>query len=241
MKPDFFKHSELYQAEVEAGLPLRLAFEGLWTVADREGRFVWKPVELKLDVLPYDPVDFGAVLSALEGRGFVRSYVVAGKRYGVIDTLREHQTFHKHEAQSRLPAPPMSVDAETLLGADGECPPVSVSVSTSVSSTAIPSPAAPALEKASRPPRVTWLTPYWDAWRARYGADPHAGQLTKHLKRPRDALGDAECLARWWRYLDATEAAFVSPAKFAATHGSYAGLSPMDALIAREKAKEQCA
>lgn len=135
MKPEFFKHSGLYQAEVESGLPLRLAFEGLWTVADREGRFRWKAPELKLEVLPYDAVDFGAVLAALERYGFARRYIVGGKDYGVIDSFSDHQTFHPHEAKSTLPTPPLVADVSASTDNGGTCQPVSVSVSTSISST----------------------------------------------------------------------------------------------------------
>ena len=142
LEPAFFKHAELFDAERATGLPLRLAFAGLWTVTDREGRFMWRPRETKLDVLPYDDVDFGAVLDALETYGFVRSYVVDGKRYGVIPTFSHHQTFHKHEAKSKLPPPPMETHLPTMSGnvdtssANGiECQPVSVSVSVSSTGT----------------------------------------------------------------------------------------------------------
>jgi hypothetical protein len=64
IKPEFFRHADLYEAEKETGLPLRLAFAGLWTAADREGRFKWRPRELKLDCLPHDDVDFSRVLDA---------------------------------------------------------------------------------------------------------------------------------------------------------------------------------
>jgi hypothetical protein len=63
IKPEFFRHADLYEAEKETGLPLRLAFAGLWTAADREGRFKWRPRELKLDCLPHDEVDFHACLT----------------------------------------------------------------------------------------------------------------------------------------------------------------------------------
>jgi hypothetical protein len=105
IKPSFFKHYELYQAEVESGLPLRVAYAGLWTVTDRAGRFRWKG-DIKTDVLPYDPHDILAVLDALERYGFVRHYVVAGKRYGFIPSFHEHQSFHKTERASTLPPPP---------------------------------------------------------------------------------------------------------------------------------------
>ncbi|MFI5230486.1 MAG: hypothetical protein ACHQWU_15530 [Gemmatimonadales bacterium] len=104
IKPAFFKHAELYEAERDSGLPLRVAFAGLWTVTDRAGRFRWK-VDLKVDVLPYDQVDILKVLAALEQYGFITSYVVDGKRYGFIPSFNEHQTFHKTERPSTLPAP----------------------------------------------------------------------------------------------------------------------------------------
>jgi hypothetical protein len=106
-KPEFYKHGDLFDAEKASGLPLRLAFAGLWTQCDRAGRFVWKPRELKLDVLPYDDVDFADVLDALERHGFLKSYVVDGKRYGVIPSLVDHQPFHKNEPASKLPEPPI--------------------------------------------------------------------------------------------------------------------------------------
>ena len=39
VKPELFKHEELFDTELASGLPLRLAFTGLFTVADCEGRF----------------------------------------------------------------------------------------------------------------------------------------------------------------------------------------------------------
>jgi hypothetical protein len=106
IKPEFFKHGDLYDAEKASGLPLRIAFAGLWCQADREGRFVWKPRELKLDVLPYDDADFAAVLDALERAGFVTRYVVDGKEFGFIPSLKQHQHFNVREGASKLPAPP---------------------------------------------------------------------------------------------------------------------------------------
>ncbi len=104
--PKFFLNEQLYAAEQASGLPLRLAFEGLWCEADREGRFEWKPLVLKLAILPWDPVDFTQVLEELERADFVRSYEHEGKRYGWIPTFGRWQKPHPREAKSRLPAPP---------------------------------------------------------------------------------------------------------------------------------------
>lgn len=105
VKPRLFKHVELFDAEKETGLPLRIAFAGLFTVADKEGRFQWSPRELKTDVLPYDEVDFARVLDALASRGFIRKYRVGGKWYGCFPSWKLHQVINNREADSFLPSP----------------------------------------------------------------------------------------------------------------------------------------
>jgi hypothetical protein len=99
-------HEGLYDLEHETKLPVRVAFAGLWCVADREGRFVWRPRTLKVAILPHDVVEFDAVLDALERGRFVRRYEVDGVHYGVIDTLKIHQVINQREAASAIPAPP---------------------------------------------------------------------------------------------------------------------------------------
>ena len=105
IKPEFFRHADLYDAERETGLPLRLAFAGLWTAADKSGRFKWKPRELKLDCLPHDDVDFSRVLDALTTRGWLVRYAVQGVEYGAIPTWETHQVINNRETPSKLPAP----------------------------------------------------------------------------------------------------------------------------------------
>jgi hypothetical protein len=53
IKPEFFHHEGLFEAEAETKLPLRVAFAGLWCIADREGRFKWEPRRIGVQVL-YD-------------------------------------------------------------------------------------------------------------------------------------------------------------------------------------------
>lgn len=112
VSPKFFSHGDLYDAEVESGLPLRLGFQSLWCQADRRGLFVWRPRELKLQCLPYDPCDFAEVLNALERGGFIASYMVDGRKYGFIPTLKDHQSFHKEERPDpTIPDPPHGLTA----------------------------------------------------------------------------------------------------------------------------------
>lgn len=119
VKPEFFRHVKLYKAEIDTGLPLRLAFAALFTVADREGRFRWVPEEIKLDCLPYDDVDFSRVLDALATRGFLVKYESEGREYGCIPSFRKHQVINNREAQSILPPPNVNSTKSTSSTRDG--------------------------------------------------------------------------------------------------------------------------
>lgn len=103
VKPEFFRHEGLFEAEKETDLPLRLAFLGLLTVADREGRFRWRPRVLKLDVFPHDQMDFSPVLDALTTRGFLVRYMCGTEEYGFIPTFKKHQHINNRERASELP------------------------------------------------------------------------------------------------------------------------------------------
>jgi hypothetical protein len=119
IKPEFFKHEALFEAEIETGLPLRLAYIGLWTQCDREGRFLWRPRPLKLDVLPYDDVDFSRVLDALAARGFVVKYVSEGREIGWVPSFQRHQVINNRESTSSLPPPPENIEEFDASGTRG--------------------------------------------------------------------------------------------------------------------------
>lgn len=108
VKPELFRHEDLYEAEIQTGLPLRLSFIGLFTACDREGRFKWKPRQLKLDVIPYDEIDFSRVLDALASRGFIIKYRNLrdnDDEYGFIPSFTQHQVINNKEKDSELPDP----------------------------------------------------------------------------------------------------------------------------------------
>lgn len=106
IKPGFFRHGDLFDAEKESGLPLRIAYAGLWCVADREGRFKWKPRDMKPEILPFDDVNMSDVLIALCSKGLVQKYTIDGQEYGWIPSFLAHQHVNKHEAKSTIPEPP---------------------------------------------------------------------------------------------------------------------------------------
>ena len=104
VKPELFRHEALFEAEQQSKLPLRLAYIGLFTTCDREGRFKWKPRALKLDVLPYDQVDFSRVLDALVTHGFIVKYAFEGDEFGCIPSWSQHQVINNRESTSLLPS-----------------------------------------------------------------------------------------------------------------------------------------
>ena len=105
VKPEFFTHTGIFDAEEKSKLPLRVAFIGLWCCADREGRFRWEPRRLKVQVIPYDKCDFSDVLDALANAGFVIRYKVGEEEFGVIPSFADHQHVNLREAASSIPSP----------------------------------------------------------------------------------------------------------------------------------------
>lgn len=116
IKPEFFTHERLFDAERESNLPLRLAFAGLWCAADRDGRFRWEPRRLCAAIMPYDGIDFSRVLHALSTRGFVVRYRVADAWYGAIPSWGRHQIVNNRERASDIP------DVSAAEEVDNACP-----------------------------------------------------------------------------------------------------------------------
>lgn len=104
--PEFFTHRALYRAEKKSRLPLRVAFAGLWTCADRRGIFRWDPDALQLAVIPFDRCEMAEVLDALLSEDFIRKYTIDGRDYGIIPSFARWQHFHKNENPSKDPPPP---------------------------------------------------------------------------------------------------------------------------------------
>ncbi len=106
IKPEFFTHDGLYDLEQKYKLPLRISFVGIWCFCDREGRFKWKPRQMKPCILPHDDVDFEKVLNALESGGFICRYESGGEDYGFVPSFLRHQIINNREMASQLPEPP---------------------------------------------------------------------------------------------------------------------------------------
>lgn len=100
IKPGFFSDEKLVQCSFGA----RLLFAGLWCFADREGRFLWKPKQIRLEVFPDQPeVDVAPLLGELSRHGLTCKYIVDEQTYGWLPHFLDHQRPHKHEAGSKFP------------------------------------------------------------------------------------------------------------------------------------------
>ena len=117
LKHDFFLNEDLAALD-----PLtRLLFQGLWLLADREGRLEDRPARIKAQIFPYHEADVDAMLNSLSG------FLV---RYSTLDTtldsglessldstpnscldsgfiqiinFKKHQHIHPDEKQSTIP------------------------------------------------------------------------------------------------------------------------------------------
>lgn len=105
IKPGLFKNEILGVAD-----PLHtLAFQGLWLLADRDGRLEDRPLRIKAETFPYrDGLDIDRILNWLEAERFIIRYEVSGKRYIQVLNFAKHQNPHKNEIPSEIPPPEQS-------------------------------------------------------------------------------------------------------------------------------------
>ena len=72
--------------------PLAVAFLiGLWCEADDAGVFEWKPLGLKMKVLPGTTADAAELLAILERLNFIRRFEVAPRAFGVVRNFVKFQ------------------------------------------------------------------------------------------------------------------------------------------------------
>ena len=104
VKPAFLKDEKLAEQPPLA----RLLFQGLWMMADGEGRMEYRPKYIKIECLPYDDADIPAMLDALAVAGFIQIYNTDGRDYIQVINFRKHQRITGKEAEekSQFPAPP---------------------------------------------------------------------------------------------------------------------------------------
>lgn len=100
IKPGFFKNEDLASIDPHA----RLLFIGLWTHADKHGRFEVRVEKIKAEIFPYEQVMLESCLAQLWDKHFLTFYEADNKRFGQINNWKRHQTPHHKEVESGIPA-----------------------------------------------------------------------------------------------------------------------------------------
>jgi hypothetical protein len=121
IKPGLFKNEVLGTADPF----VTLLFEGLWLLADKEGRLEDRPLRIRAELFPYrEGFDINGYLTQLLRGGFIERYTVDKIAIIQIVNFRKHQSPHVTEKPSELPAKPEGyIDAPLDNGEITEPPP----------------------------------------------------------------------------------------------------------------------
>jgi hypothetical protein len=119
-------NEELAELPFEA----RLLFQGLWMLADIEGRLQDRPMRIKAEVFPYDDLDVGRLLGALHAKRLITRYEVDGGKFIQVNKFKEHQRITGKEAETvstipEVPREALEINREAAgkqWGNNGETP-----------------------------------------------------------------------------------------------------------------------
>lgn len=100
-------------AALSAGAQILLI--GLWTEADDNGVFEWKPMTLKMRLLPLASVDIGALLEELRQADCIRKVEMEGDVFGLARDFGKHQ-----KPRRRVVRHPFAEEHRAYVG---QCPP----------------------------------------------------------------------------------------------------------------------
>lgn len=85
----------------------RLLFEGLWLLADREGRLEDRPERIRAELFPYEAIAVDPMLDDLAAvDDLIVRYEVNGRRFIAVTNFAKHQRPHVRESASVIPQPP---------------------------------------------------------------------------------------------------------------------------------------
>ena len=82
----------------------RLLFIGLWNFADREGRMIYSPKRIKMQIFPADVVEVEHLADELVNLGMVTIYEASNARILQVTNFKKHQHVNPKELPSLLPS-----------------------------------------------------------------------------------------------------------------------------------------
>ena len=102
LKPNLFKNEDLGTID-----PIvTLLFQGLWCLADREGRLEDRPLRINAEIFPYrgfTAEQINGYLTVLASLEFIHRYEVGNLKLIQVLKFTKHQSPHKTEKASELP------------------------------------------------------------------------------------------------------------------------------------------
>lgn len=104
IKEGFFRSYELAQLPPLA----RILFQGLWCMADKDGRLWDRPQQIKIECLPYDDCDVNELLGMLTTAGFILRYEAEKRACIQVVNFGKHQpltNWEKTKSTSEIPPP----------------------------------------------------------------------------------------------------------------------------------------
>ncbi len=113
IKPEFWTDEKI----VELSPFARLLFIGLWNFADDEGRLVYSPKRLKMQIFPSDALDISELFEEIRGEKLVLVYEVDNVQYLQVIGFSKHQKIDKRST-SKLPPPPNSPEFPRIVPTD---------------------------------------------------------------------------------------------------------------------------
>lgn len=93
IKPGFFMNDEVAELSPAA----RLAFIGLWTIADQQGKLAYRPKRLKIELFPYDDVSIDDLVTAIADQGLIALFPKDGQTWIQIIDWYEWQPGARRE------------------------------------------------------------------------------------------------------------------------------------------------
>ena len=90
---------------VAMSFPARILALALRNIADDHGVFEWKPLTIKMQLLPADSMDVTTLLSEMVENNIVVEFEAEGKRYGAIRNFMKWQRPKKPSYQHPCPEP----------------------------------------------------------------------------------------------------------------------------------------
>lgn len=110
-------HPSLFtdEAWVSCSPLARILYIALWTDADDQGVFEWKPLQIKMRLLPGDMVEAKTLLDELANVDLIAEFQSGGQKYGAIKNFRKFQRPQKPNAVHDLPdnfRPYVAIDEE---------------------------------------------------------------------------------------------------------------------------------